>query len=471
MADITNFSDRFRQLKLKLEVNYGTGMVDVSNYLTTGGISILSSLTNDSYGIEISELECVLKIDNPDERFFNSDNQVVATVSISTDNFVTQYDSVIFSGKTKTKKSKSDRQVKIEAVSDIDSIISKTPSSRDILTGSLTSVLGQIITNTTPTSYTLPTDVSAVTYLQNSNLILKTHLEDFLTGWFGICNLQNNQLVVKKLFDIFGSYTVKRVFPKNSITFEGFKDLNMNTNQYFTKVKVIGKNVSYINGGSLFSLTELFSNKIDANGTFFFTAPQEIGDFKFKSISSSTFKFRLLDDDVSTDSTASVTLSSVIIATDDSGVMSLVYKFTNSSANDLYLRELSSVGIAIKINGDIEETVKFSDEDKQLTLESFALQSYSQAENLVDVISYITGKFYKFEGLAYPDLQCGDIVTITLRDNSTLDCVISEIDKEFSLSKGFMATYTVYSIPFNNWFAWGVPGRGWGQAPWFGKKL
>jgi hypothetical protein len=149
--------------------------------------------------------------------------------------------------------------------------------------------------------------------------------------------------------------------------------------------------------------------------------------------------------------------------------MSLVYIFNNSSSDELYLRELSSNGTAIKINGNIETESQFVDNtDNILELSSEIIQSDVQANDLIDVLYYITGNFFKFVGVGYPHLNCYDVIKIVDKNRNEYNCIITEIDSEFSKSTGYASTYTVYVLPTNNWFSWGVEGKGWGEAPWFG---
>lgn len=483
-SSIYDYNSNYQALRTKIEVDLNnTGIyTDYTDYLED--YSLLTSLSNTTSGFVSTQANITLRIPDPDKNWARQGRRVRITVSISSDNWATQYDSVIFNGSTSKASSISDEIV---------SLVAKDTQN---------DLLKQKIGNFTSTSIIWET--LRISQIVNNILSLVGYPSPSVTGivadYFILHYFLDRAKTAEELINDLCVLAGLIVYQDTDGKFKGTSLLNFysqnpepkveftkdNTRKYisqqlsnsllFNRIKVSGKTSIRITFSGIVVSPPIYNNsqisgqelRPGEEKTFFIHPEQrdckiqDILQIELNSTLYSFVKFYNSDDGTGTLATISnISILSYAVLTGDNSD-TIIFRARNNTSSSFWLKEAKIWGNAVYSDKEVASELKSElliEEQKEeivYEIESRNIQfdylpGYISERYFNNFVS-TTPQIYTIEVAARPDLRIGEVITFVDKDDVTHYAQIISIDLDAKMVQGssteglFMATVMVKKI-------------------------
>jgi hypothetical protein len=477
---LTDFQANIRNMRCRMFVNLGSGLVDYTDYLDH--YTVIQTLDGDNItGIYETVLDAELYLANPSINWSKPGLAVEAYIQISSDNWATQSEQSLFKGTTERQNSVPLARVKIRASSYNSNYLDNKTTRQVFIDIDAHTIIDTLLTQAgvpvgnksiSPSGVIIP-----VYYISNNNKV-REYVEDILAGLLEVGGFD-----VDKVFRIrsisplvFGTNGTTPDVTLSLDTILDYKQQDISGKYYCNTLTVSGVQKKYL-GYDLFSQpAQIFFNniiqnvEIKANSKLYYLVdmpniePETFKPFArlgeiYAPSTRSRYGFYSVDDASGVLDTSAVSLVSSSVAYDDSKKKdTFLLIFTNSSGQSWYLKFLNIIGTAVQTTGQIIEQRQdlslLASDGKELKKElvSNAISDDVRASYVANILQLNYMQYadvYQFDARGRPEIKIGSKLQFQDRNVNNLFSVVTEYDTEVSIDKGFQTKITTKKLNTN----------------------
>lgn len=492
MADIRSFESKNTKISTELRLRRD-GLISLDITPFTKYWDIHSYLSQKVYGIRKAELEVMIEKDDIDPEYLKRDIFINIDVSVTEDDWATQYTRMVFNGKLIKTSLNSSNQYELRFTSRLENQLEGDfDESPHLLYESYTRdeattqtwlerfeeelpKKGSFGINDFHATTSYPVNDNEITYPYNDGLRPTKMLEDLTAAYLGVYfrdnfgHLNHNLRPIERIFN--GEYDYDGIFDLGDIQIkDGFLADNVSDKYYYNSVKVTGYDYNpYLSG--TFSFKKKYQGfEIEHTDRKIFEVDME-GSQVFRKNTSLTL--RSADDDTSSLVTTGIT-SNVSIALNSNNESVLLCEIENNSGSSVFLREIKDTGKGVIYRGKIEESAKdvaqIEEDGKEeiLEIKSVAIQDSTVANDIADTLIQVNDGYYKFDSFGRPAVFAGSLIRFQIPDETYKVGMVLEVDHEFSMGGYMLKNMLVKSLrdSIDAAFTWDAVGKGWDESQW-----
>lgn len=434
MANINTFQSNQNILKLKFEINFGTGFEDWTKNLQS--FDFFQELTEKSYGICETTAYFNLKIANPSINWTKQGLPVKFTISITDDNGLSWFNYVVFEGKTARKSTISNMDIKIKANDRLYELLAKNPPFRGHFANWIETEIGSLINNTwTGQTWSFNDHYNyGIKYLQSDDNTLGEQVLEFAKVSACMVIFEDNTIkfVSGEEIAIDNSYTLVGDIPLSRIENGGYNNnADLDKNEYFNVFKATG--TQYLEALNYFYKT-YSGTQVLSTQTFFLEI--DLGENLAISLNTATTQiiFRVADDDVS--STGGYQLMSASITANSK----ILLKLRNPNVFPIYLRSVWLKGLGLlkmaNFTNTWENTSQIALDGEKIVFEidSKVAQDEDNLNNLIAIQQAFTNEYFEFKSAWSPNFKVGKVITARTPQNVQFTGIITKVEAGISLN-------------------------------------
>jgi hypothetical protein len=420
-----------------------------------------------------------LEFDSPSELWTRRGKPVKITASTTGDDWVTQYDEVVFDGITQRQATVPTRVIKIKAVCANNKFLDKTLDRQLFINEKVTDIMESLLEQAGVASSDIDITTDPLTvpvYGITNDRPIRWYIEDLCKSLFILAGFDKKgkfktfSLAQLAIDNMNPSFTADNTYSLDHI--KDFKNIQVSSDLFFNSIKITGKDVELIPYSKLYYNTQIREAAIEPLDKLFFEV--ELGDLQpfdvssLRSIrpptaaivptqsSSSEFAFYTADEGGVPDY---FSVDCIGVAFDDrEGENKVTLIFENGSGNTLYLRLLILRGSGIRYKGDITEetrqnaSIDLEGREIRKEIASNAITTESQINKLSSLAIVNFSNFanvYQFEARVRPNVQVGSVVDFYDKDNNLQTAQVVQLDEadEAQSSLGYVQTLKVRKFP------------------------